>query len=583
MERPAAIGIVLILGLAGCAVEPAGDRSEPAQREADPLPGFRLVDVSESAGLRSITLVGGSPTVDYIIGSLGTGAAWLDYDLDGDADLYLVQGATPSSPDNGPPDLLLRNDGDPDGDGIPAFVDVTAQSGLGDRRWSTGAAVADYDNDGDPDIYLTNWGANRLYRNNGDGTFDDIAAAAGVDDARWGVTAGWSDVDRDGRLDLYVTNYVEFTFERYPARGIPLPDGRPPCMWRGIEVYCGPRTLVPESDVFFRNEGDADGDGIPTFTERTAEAGLATVEARFGLGVRFFDADGDGDDDLYVANDSLQNAYFVNLGNGRFQETSILAGVAYNEQGDEQAGMGVGVGDYNLDGALDLAVTNFSHDHDTLYRNEGDGFFTDVSYVAGIGSPSYLTLGWGIGFIDFDQDGLEDLFVSHGHVYPQVDEKDLGTSYRQRNGIFRNLGDGTFEPVEERAGPGMQLVKASRALLPLDFDGDGDLDVLLTSLNDSPDLLRNDGAVGHWLQVGLRGTRSNRDGIGARVVIEAGGRRQTREIRRTTGFAASTLPIAHFGLGSATTVDSLEVRWPSGHRTFLENLPADQRLTIDEE
>jgi hypothetical protein len=397
-----AVRVLLCCGLLlGCRVDAPVEQPD-TDATTGPVAGFELRDVSREAGLSEIRLVGGSPSVDYIIGSLGTGAAWLDYDGDGDPDLYLAQGATPEAPTAGPPDLLLRNEGDPDGDGVPNFVDVTTASGLGDRRWSTGVAVSDYDNDGDPDIYLTNWGPNRLYRNNGDGTFTDIAPVAGVDDERWGVTAGWSDVDHDGDLDLYVTNYVVFTFERYPVRGAPLPGGKPPCMWRGIEIYCGPRTLVPESDVFFRNDGDPDGDGVPNFVERTEQAGLLPDDAFFGLGVRFFDADGDGDDDLYVANDSLQNTYFVNRGDGTFSETSILAGVAYNEQGHEQAGMGVAVGDYDRDGAFDLAVTNFSHDHDTLYRNDGNGFFTDLSYTAGLGSPSYLTLGWGVGFVDLD-------------------------------------------------------------------------------------------------------------------------------------------------------------------------------------
>ncbi|HXV76648.1 MAG TPA: CRTAC1 family protein, partial [Candidatus Polarisedimenticolaceae bacterium] len=420
-----------------------------------------------------------------------------------------------------------------------------------------------------------------LYRNNGDGTFTDVAPAAGVADERWGVTAGWSDVDLDGDLDLYVTNYVVFTFERYPIRGAPMPDGKPPCMWRGIEVYCGPRTLIPEADVLFRNDGDTDGDGVPSFVDRTRDAGLLLDEAHFGLGVLFFDGDGDGDGDLYVANDSVRNLYFVNDGRGRFLESSILAGVAYNEQGNEQAGMGLASGDYDRDGRFDLAVTNFSHDHDTLYHNDGNGYFTDLSYPAGIGSPSFLTLGWGIAFVDLDQDGWEDLYVCHGHVYPQVDDYELGTSYRQPNAVFRNSRDGTFEPLDS-AGAGQHLVKSSRALAPVDLDGDGDLDLLVTSLNDSPDLLLNDGATGNWLQLRLIGRRSSRDGIGARVILDSAGERQYREVRRSTGFAASTLPIAHFGLGPATTIERVEVRWPSGAVSQLTDLPANRRVEVVE-
>ena len=584
MKRALALAALAAAGvLAGCSGREASPSGGGAAGSAPPaVPGFRLVDVSREAGLAGIRLVGGDEQVDHIISSVGTGAAWLDYDGDGDADLYLAQGALPSAPQNGPPDLLLRNDGDADGDGVPSFTDVTREAGLGDTLWSFGVAVADYDNDGDPDIYLTNWGPNRLYRNEGDRSFREIGAAAGVDDAGWGVTAGWADTDRDGDLDLYVTNYVEFSFTRYPGRGQPLPDGRPPCMWRGVEVFCGPRNLVAQYDVFYRNDGDPDGDGIPRFTDRTAESGLATGEAFYGLGVRFFDADGDGDDDLYVANDSQQNLFFVNRGDGTFVESATLSGLAFNEQGDEQASMGIAVGDYDRDGLLDLVVTNFSHDHDTVYHNEGGDMFMDVSYVSGVGAPSYLKLGWGIEFVDLDQDGWEDLFVAEGHVYPQVDLKDLGTTFRQQNSLYRNLRNGTFEPIQDRAGPGLAPVKASRALVPVDLDDDGDLDLLLTSLNDSPDLLRNDGAKGHWLEVRLTGKRSNRDGIGARVTLEAGGARQIREIRATLGLTSSTLPIAHFGLGPAERVERLEVRWPSGSVTERKGIEADQRLTLVE-
>ena len=536
---------------------------------ADP---FRLVDMTRAAGLGDVVQVAGGPDADYIIDSLGCGAAWLDYDGDGDADLYLAQGATPDRPLAGPPDRLFRNDGDADGDGVPSFTDVTEGSGLGDTRWSMGVAAADYDNDGDPDIYLNNWGANRLYRNNGDGTFTDVAVAAAVADARWSVSGAWSDVDRDGDLDLYVTNYLDFDFERITARGEWRPGETPPCQWRGIEVFCGPKRRLPTADVLFRNDGDPEGDGVPSFTDVTQQAGLAEPEPLFGLSAHFLDGDGDGDDDLYVANDSVRNFYFVNRGDGTFDEHSVLTGLAYNEQGNEQAGMGVASADYNGDGSIDLAVTNFSHDHDTLYRNDGAMLFTDVSFPAGIGSTSFLSLGWGIGFLDLDHDGWEDLFVSHGHVYPQVDEHEIGTSFLQPNALFRNMGDGRFEDVTSSSGPGLEIIKSSRALLPVDLDNDGDLDLLITNWNAAPDLLRNDGAPGNWLTVRLQGTQSNRDGIGARVVIRVAQRTQSRQMRRETSYAGSTLPVLHFGIGSEQTVDRLEVHWPSGQTTVLEQV-----------
>jgi hypothetical protein len=542
---------------------------------------IRLLDAGSAAGLEIIQTTGG-PAVDYIIDSLGCGAAWLDYDGDGDPDLYLAQGATPDSPRKGPPDRLMRNDGDLDADGVPSFTDITESSGLGDTLWSFGVSVADYDNDGDPDIHLSNWGPNRLYRNNGDGTFSDVALAAGVADDGFAASATWSDIDLDGDLDLYVTRYLDFDFDRYPSRGEPLEGGGAPCVWRGIEVFCGPRNLSASPDILFRNEGDPDGDGIPNFTDVTRESGLEQGEPRFALAAHFFDADNDGDDDLYVANDSVRNSYYINQGDGRFLEQAVLSGVAYNEQGNEQAGMGITSGDLDGNGLLDLAVTNFSHDHDTVYRNDDGETFTDISYNIGLGSPSFTTLGWGLALVDLDQDGAEDLVVAHGHVYPQVDGRDLGTSYRQPNGFYRNV-DGKLRDLGEQAGPGAALRKSSRALLAVDLEGDGDQDLLFTNLNDSPDLLINESRTGHWLQVRLRGVRSNRDGIGARINVIAGGKRQTREMRRDASYAASGLPIAHFGLADLPIIDRLEVRWPSGALSALENLPADLLLTLTED
>jgi hypothetical protein len=541
-----------------------------------------FTDVTRAAGFDRFHQHTGHVDVNYIIDAKGAGGAWLDYDGDGDPDFYLVQGGHPEGGREGPPDQLLRNDGDPDGDGVPSFSDVTSGSGLGDTLRSYGAAVADFDNDGDPDIYLTNWGPNRLYRNEGDGKFADIAAAAGVADEGWGVTASWADTDRDGDLDLYVTNYVEFDLDRYPARGEDPPGEDDPCVWQGIEIYCGPRNLEPAADRFFRNEGDADGDGVPTFRDVTRQVGLDPAERRYALAAHFFDADNDGDDDLYIANDSVQNSFFVNRGDGTFEETSIVAGLAYNELGHEQGGMGIASGDYDRDGLLDLVVTNFSHDHDTLYHNDGYNLFTDVSYVAGIGMPTYLTTGFGALFADLDLDGWEDLVISHGHVYPQVDQANIGARLRQPNSVFVNRADGTLEKLTGGGGSGLALVKASRAVLPVDLEGDGDIDLLFTSLSDSPDLLRNDGASGGWLQVRLQGTTSNRDGIGARVEIEVGGRRQFREIRRTSLYEGSQMPIAHFGLGPARTVERLHVRWPSGLTSTLEQVKANQRITVQE-
>ncbi len=459
---------------------------------------------------------------------------------------------------------------------------MTRQAGLGDTRWSFGVAAADVDGDGDADLFLANWGPDRLYLNRGDGTFEDVAPRVGLDDDGWSVSAAWGDPDRDGDLDLYVVRYVEFDWRLYPARGERAAGGGPPCTWRDLEVYCGPRNLRAQADRYFRNEGDLDGDGLPDFRDRTAEVGLALPEPLFGLAARWVDADGDGDDDLYVANDSLRNAFFVNRGDGTFEESALLAGLAYNEQGLEQAGMGIAAGDYDRDGRIDLAVTNFSHDHDTLYRNEGDGWFSDRSYPAGIGTPSYLALAWGIAFVDLDLDGWEDLFVARGHVYPQVDARDLGTAFRQPNALFRNRGDGTFEDVGAAAGPALAHAESSRAVLPADVDGDGDDDLLVTQWNAPPQLLRNDSAGGGWLAVRLAGTRSNREGLGARIEIEAGGATQLREMRREAGFAGSVVAVARFGLGGAGRVDRVRVRWPSGIVTESGPFEANRAIVVEE-
>jgi hypothetical protein len=566
----------VVLGCLSCGT---GRDAGPASGAGEARQEIYLVDHAREAGL-DIVQVGGDPLADYILDTIGTGGAWLDYDDDGDADFYMAQGS--DGPGEGPPDVLYRNDGIVAPSRVPRFTNVTEQAGLGDRLWTFGVAVADYDDDGDPDIYLANWGPNRLYSNNGDGTFSEVAAAAGVDDPGWGVSAAWNDVDLDGDLDLYVTCYVEFAYGRYPKRGEPGRAGEPPCRWRNVEILCGPRNLEPGVDVFYRNDGDTDGDGVPNFTNATDEAGLRTSQEYYGLGVLFFDSNNDGYGDLYVANDSVINTYFVNRGDGTFQEMGLLSGLAYNEQGHEQAGMGVAAADYNGDDRLDLAVTNFSHDHHTLYRNDGGHTFTDASFPAGLGGTTYVELGWGVVWADLDHDGWEDLYMAHGHTYPQVDDRDTGTTFNQRNIVFRHMRTDRFENITERAGPGLELIKCSRSALPADIDQDGDLDILVTNLNDTPDLLINEAGAGHWLQVRLRGTRSNSDAIGARVTIQADGRRQTREITRTASFAGSMQPVAHFGLGSSNHLEWLEVRWPSGAKTRLEDLGLDQLLVLVE-
>ncbi|HEX6903750.1 MAG TPA: FG-GAP-like repeat-containing protein [Thermoanaerobaculia bacterium] len=510
--------------------------------------------------------VSGTSEKKYILESTGSGACFLDHDLDGDMDLYVVNGATlaTTGPANPAKDALYENLGG------GQFKDVTRQAGVGDGGWGGGCAAADYDNDGDPDLYITNYGPNVLYRNEGNGTFRDVTAQAGVGDSRWSLGAAFVDIDRDGDLDLYVANYLRFD----PADREMMSRK---CSWKGAEVMCGPRGFPGEEDVLYRNNGNG------TFSDVSAQAGIAG-HSLYGMGVAAGDLDGDGDADILVGNDSQENSFFVNDGQGRFTEQAVPAGVALSGDGRQQACMGVDLGDYDGDGDEDLFVTNFSDDYHTLYRNEGQGLFTDVSLQAGLDPATRSSLGWGGGFFDYDNDGDLDLFIAGGHVYPQVDLHDRATSYRQRNLLFRNEGNGKFADVTERSGPGMALVQPSRGSAFADYDDDGDLDVVVVNENDVPALLRNDGGnAGHWLKVRLVGRRSNRDGIGARLLLEAGKRTQFREVRLNAGYGSSHDPRIHFGLGSAAQVERLEVRWPSGKVQSLPGLPADRLVTIDEE
>lgn len=527
-------------------------------------PPVTFVDEAAEAGVILMN-VSGSREKRYIIETTGAGACFFDYDLDGDMDLYLVNGARLETigPANPVRNTLYRNNGD------GSFTDVTVQAGVGDNGWGGGCSVADYDNDGDPDLYITNYGPNVLYRNEGHGTFFDVTVKAGVGDDRWSAGAVFVDIDRDGDLDLYVANYLRFNIAdlgRYSSG----------CYWKGAPVMCGPRGFEGEADVLYRNNGDG------SFTDISDQANVAG-SALFGLGVLAGDVDEDGDTDIFVANDSQMNLLFLNDGRGRFEERGLVAGVALSGDGRKQAGMGVDLGDYDGDGDQDLFVTNFSDDYHTLYRNDGGGLFTDVSLIAGLDPATRSSLGWGGGFFDYDNDGDLDLFIAGGHVYPDVGTHDPLTTYRQRNLLFRNEGNGRFTDVTERSGPGLALVQPSRGVAFGDYDDDGDLDIIVVNENEVPALLRNDGGnANHWFKVRLIGTRSNRDGVGARLRLHAGGHTQVREVRVNGSFYSSHDPRIHFGLGDETSVKRLEVRWPSGTEQVLADLPADHLVTIDE-
>jgi hypothetical protein len=528
---------------------------------------IRFVDVAAEAGLDLVNISGG-PAKDYIVDANGNGAGLFDYDNDGDLDVLLVNGSTREQFAKGG-DLMValyQNDG------RGHFRDVTAASGFDRRGWGAGTCIADYDNDGFRDVYVTAFGADVLWRNTGKGTFVDVTRRAGVEDSAWSTGCAFGDYDRDGDLDLYVANYVRFDERTIPGRGT-----TPNCRFMATDVFCGPTRLPGEPDVLYRNAGNG------TFTDATASLRAQTPAPaggaernHYGFGVVFADLNHDGWPDIYVANDSMPNLLFRNLGNGTFVEEGLLAGAALSSDGRAQAGMGVDAGDYNGDGQLDLIVTNFSHDHNTLYENGPRGLFTDVSYGTGLASTAGPYLGWGVGFLDADHDGRLDVFIANGHVYPDVDRQGLGTRYLQRKQLFQGAGR-RLSHVTAAVGGGLLIEKSSRGAAFGDYDNDGDRDVLVVNMNDRPTLLRNDTVTGnHWITIRLVGTKSNRDGIGAKVLLQAGGRRQYSEVRGDGSYISHSDIRAHFGIGSVSRVDRLEIRWPSGIVDVASNLLVDR-------
>ncbi len=547
----AAIAVAIAVGAAG-----------PARA------GFKFVDRAAESGVDIRTICGAEPADKrWLSEGMGNGAAWLDYDGDGKLDLYVVNGSTyDRKPGAGEPNRLFK------GDGKGGFADVTEKAGVGDRGWGYGVAVGDYDNDGDPDLYVTNFGPNVLYRNDGDGTFTDVTAKSGTGNALFSTAAAWIDYDLDGDLDLYVGNYMESSPDKVPARGSAAADSTF-CRYRGIEVACGPLGQTPLPDALYRNEG---GD---RFVDVSAEAGIALDRPRFTLGVVAGDLDGDGRTDLYVANDSVQNSLWRNVGGGRFEDVGVRSLTALNADGQTQAGMGTDLGDYDGDGRPDIVVTNFAHDLNTIYRNVNGKLFIDDSRAAGLGT-TYLALSWGVGFHDFDLDGDLDLFIANGHIYPEVDGFDVGTRYRQPNHLFENAG-GRFTEVGGASGPGLALARSFRGAAFADFDDDGDVDVYVTALNDRGALLRNDSPrAGSWLRVRLVGKSANRDGVGAAVTAVVGERRLLRLRTGGGSFLSASDPRLHFGLGSAERVDALEIVWPGGERQVVRGLAADREWTV---
>ncbi len=530
---------------------------------------LRFTDVTAAARIEFKHRSGGSDK-KFIHETISGGLVFLDYDNDGRLDLYLVNGSTleaVAGQEPAPRNALFRNRGD------GSFEDVTEKAGVGGSgAWGMGACAADYDNDGDTDLYVTNYfGPNILYRNNGNGSFSQATAGARLAGGKWSTGCAFADYDRDGYLDLFVAGYVEVDPKR-----LPQPGENKYCQYRGVPVMCGPRGLKGAPDFLFRNNGDG------TFSDVSRQAGVADEKGYYGLGVVWGDYNNDGWPDLYVANDSTPNYLYKNKGDGSFEEMGLMSGTALSGDGREQAGMGVDFGDYDGDGRLDIYVTNFSDDSNTLYRNEGEDNFADVTYQAGHGESTWSYLGWGTGMVDLDNDGDLEIFVANGHVYPQVDEHSLNTSYRQRRLVFENLG-GKFKEIGGELGGVFAEKHPSRGAAFGDYDNDGDLDIALSNMDEGPTLLRNDSGHGNnWLSIKLIGTRSNRDAVGARVRVKFGDRGSIAEVKAGSSYLSQNDLRLHFGLGKSAVVELVEVLWPSGARQTLEQVKANQLLTIVE-
>jgi hypothetical protein len=528
-----------------------------------------FLDVTRGAGLTEKTVFGGEKTKKYIIETTGGGVAFVDYDGDGWPDIFLVNGSRLEGFGNQPrpTNKLYRNKHD------GTFEDVTRRAGLEHSGWGQGVCVGDFDNDGHIDLFVTYWGQNVLYRSNGDGTFRDVTEAAGLKSprVRWGSGCAFVDYDRDGRLDLFVANYVDFD----PATA-PEPGTNARCQFKGLPVNCGPRGLKGESDLLFHNNGDG------TFTDVSEKAGIAKIRGNYGLGVLTGDFDNDGWPDIYVANDTNASLLFHNRHDGTFEEIGVPAGCAYDADGKEVSGMGVAAADFDGDGWLDIFKTNFSDEPASLYRNSGDGMFVEAGLQAGIGR-NQKWLGWGCGFVDYDNDGWPDLFLVNGHVYPEVDRANLGLSFRQPKVLYRNLGGARFEDVSAQAGAAVTTPAAGRGAAFGDFDNDGKIDIVINNMNDAPTLLRgNCNNQNHWLKVQTIGKKSNRSGIGARVYCVTGKRRQMDEIRSGGSYLSQNDLRAHFGLGAAIKADLVQVRWPSGIVDELHDIRAGQIITMVE-
>ncbi|HXE74571.1 MAG TPA: CRTAC1 family protein [Candidatus Xenobia bacterium] len=547
--------VVLLLALSCVFAPTAGAQNSAVGR------GVTFVNAAALAGLRWTHYNGASPE-KYVLETMGSGAAFLDYNNDGWLDIYLVNGGgVPGHPPAAPVrNALYRNRGD------GTFVEATAAAGVGGNgHYGMAVAAGDYDNDGWTDLYVTAFGRNVLYRNRGDGTFEDATERAGVAGSGWSSSAAWLDYDRDGRLDLFVARYVDYAFERNVICGDPA---------RGIRAYCHPDIYDGVTSLLYHNNGDG------TFSDASKSSGIASQIGK-GLGVVAADFDGDGWIDLYVANDSVRNFLFRNQGKGTFKEIGIASGVALDEGGRPQAGMGTAAGDYDGDGRLDIIVTNLDREYNALYRNAG-AFFADMSFPTGFAPPSIPLVGWGTEFFDFDNDGDLDILVANGHVIDNIEKFRAGQTYPQAKLLFENLGD-RFREVAARHGAALAKPEVSRGAAFGDYDNDGDVDVLVLNLGGAPSLLRNDGGNrNNWLSLALEGTKSPRQAVGALVRVQVGARTLTRYVAGGGSYLSASDTRVHLGLGRAARAERIEIRWPSGASEVLENVAAGKFYRVRE-
>jgi len=544
-----------------------------AEKPANAL-GATFIDVARTAGLNAKTIYGGEHKNKYLLETTGCGVAFYDYDNDGWLDIFLVNGwrleGFPAGQE--PTSHLFKNNRD------GTFTDVTAKAGLIHHGWGQAVCVGDYDNDGFDYLFVSYFGKNVLYHNNGDGTFTDVTDKAGVggNGKRWNTGCAFVDYDRYGKLDLFVANYIDLDLATAP-----VPESGP-CLYKGVMVACGPPGLKGGKNILFHNNGDG------TFTDVSESSGILSSNGTFGLGVLTGDFDNDAWPDIYVANDSSPSALYQNKKNGKFEDIAVIAGCALSPDGKPQAGMGVSAADYDIDGNLDIVKTNFAGDTPSLYHNLGGANFEDTTFTAGLGAHTQY-LGWGCGFFDFDNDGWADILICNGHVYPEVEQLKTEAGYVQRKLLYRNLRNGKFEEVTDMAGPGITTPVAGRGCAFGDFDNDGDIDMVVNTVNGPPQLLRCDSSSGNnWIKVKAIGTKSNRSGIGARVTCIATFRGETKphrqidEVRSGGGYFSQGDLRVHFGLGKANKVDVLEVRWPSGQVDTMKDVAANQVVFVKE-